>query len=77
ELFGSGAYYLSLAAVLAVLAFYLAYRSRVRDAVPLDRQSTFQPVLARSGAIAHSVSRWVRHPLAEWNRDAPTRKGDT
>ena len=77
ELFGPGGYFLSLAAVLAVLVFYLGYRSQVREAVPLDRQSPFQPVLARSGAIAHSVSRWVRHPLAEWNRDAPTRKGDT
>lgn len=76
ELFGSGAYYLSLAAVLAVLAFYLAYRSQVRDAVPLDRQSAFQPVLARSGAIAHAVTRWARHPLAEWNRDTAERNKD-
>jgi MFS family permease len=77
ELFGPGGYFLSLAAVLAVLVFYLGYRSQVREAVPLDRQSPFQPVLARSGAIAHSVSRWVRHPLAEWNRDAPTQKEGT
>ena len=69
ELFGPRGYYLSLAAVLAMLVFYLGYRSQVRDAVPLDRQSAFQPVLARSGAIAHSVTKWVKHPLAEWNRD--------
>jgi hypothetical protein len=77
EVFGPGGYYLSLAAVLAVLVFYLGYRSQVREAVPLERQSAFQPVLARSGAIAHSVTRWVRHPLAEWNRDIPARDDHT
>lgn len=71
EVFGPAGYYLSLAAVLGALVFYLSYRSQVREAVPLEKQSAFQPILARSGAIAHSVGQWVRHPLSEWNRQAP------
>ena len=67
EAFGPGAYFWSLAICLAVLTLYMAYRVRVRQAVPVERQSTFQPVLARSGEIAHSVGRWVRHPLAGWH----------
>ena len=68
EAFGPGAYFWSLAICLAVLTLYMAYRVRVRQAVPLEHQSTFQPILARSGEIAHSVGRWVLHPLAGWNR---------
>ena len=67
EAFGPSAYFWSLASCLGVLALYLAYRTRVRQAVPIERQSTFQPVLARSGEIAHSVGKWVLHPLAEWH----------
>ena len=67
EAFGPGAYFWSLAICLAVLTLYMAYRVRVRQAVPVERQSTFQPVLARSGEIAHSVGRWVLHPLAGWH----------
>ena len=66
EAFGPSAYFWSLAVCLAVLTIYLAYRVRVRQAVPVERQSTFQPILARSGEIAHSVGRWVLHPLAGW-----------
>ncbi|MCH2426795.1 MAG: MFS transporter [Acidimicrobiales bacterium] len=66
EAFGPSAYFWSLAVCLAVLTVYLAYRVRVRQAVPVERQSTFQPILARSGEIAHSVGRWVLHPLAGW-----------
>ena len=62
----SSAFFWSLAVCLAVLTIYLAYRVRVRQAVPVERQSTFQPILARSGEIAHSVGRWVLHPLAGW-----------
>ncbi len=64
---GPAAYFWSLATCLAVLALYLSYRIRVRQAVPVERQSPFQPIFARSGEIAHSVSKWVRHPLAEWH----------
>jgi MFS family permease len=67
EAFGPGAYFWSLAICLAVLTLYMAYRVRVRQAVPVERQSTFQPILARSGEIAHSVGRWVLHPLAGWH----------
>ncbi|HCV35506.1 MAG TPA: MFS transporter [Acidimicrobiaceae bacterium] len=77
EQFGPIGYFISLAVVLAVLVSYLGYRSQVREAVPLDKQSTFQPVLARSGEIAHSVGRWVRHPLAEWNRSVPDGENDS
>ncbi len=66
EAFGPSGYYGSLSAVLAALVVYLLIRIRVREAIPVERQSTFQPVLARSGEIAHSVGRWVRHPLHEW-----------
>ena len=64
---GPSAYFWSLATCLAVLALYLSYRVRVRQAVPVEHQSTFQPILARSGEIAHSVSKWVLHPLAGWH----------
>ncbi|HAQ23919.1 MAG TPA: MFS transporter [Acidimicrobiaceae bacterium] len=67
ESFGPEAYFWSLAVSLGLLALYLSYRIRVRQAVPVHRQSPFQPIFARSGEIAHSVGRWVRHPLAEWN----------
>ena len=67
ESFGPGAYFWSLAVSLAALALYLTYRIRVRQAVPVERQSPFQPIFARSGEIAHSVGKWVRHPLAEWH----------
>ena len=67
EAFGPSAYFWSLAICLAVLTLYMAYRVRVRQAVPVEHQSTFQPVLARSSEIAHSVGRWVRHPLAGWH----------
>lgn len=67
ELFGAAAYFWSLAAALGLLVFYLSYRTQVRQAVPVDRQSTFQPIMARSGEVAHSVGRWVRHPLAQWH----------
>ena len=72
EAFGPSAYFWSLAICLAVLTLYMAYRVRVRQAVPVERQSTFQPVLARSGEIAHSVGRWVLHPLAGWHHHHDT-----
>ncbi|MEC9000423.1 MAG: MFS transporter [Actinomycetota bacterium] len=66
ESFGPTAYFWSLASCLGILALYLSYRTRVRQAIPVERQSTFQPVFARSGELAHTVGRWVRHPLSEW-----------
>jgi MFS family permease len=66
EAFGPVGYYGTLAVVLALLLCYLLYRIQRREAIPVEHQSTFQPVLARSGEMAHSVGRWVRHPLHEW-----------
>jgi MFS family permease len=66
EAFGPVGYYGTLATVLAMMVVYLLYRIQRREAVPVELQSTFQPVLARSGEMAHSVGRWVRHPLHEW-----------
>ena len=66
EAFGPVGYYGTLAMVLALLLCYLLYRIQRREAIPVERQSTFQPILARSGEIAHSVGRWVRNPLHEW-----------
>ena len=66
EAFGPVGYYGTLATVLAMMVCYLLYRIQRREAVPVERQSTFQPILARSGEMAHSVGRWVRHPLHEW-----------
>ena len=66
ETFGPDGYYGTLAVVLALLVCFLLYRTQRREAIPVEHQSTFQPVLARSGEMAHSVGRWVRHPLHEW-----------
>ncbi|MBC8363534.1 MAG: MFS transporter [Actinobacteria bacterium] len=66
EAFGPKGYYATLSAVLAALVVYLLVRIRMRAPMPVERQSKFQPILARSGEMAHSVSRWVRHPLDEW-----------
>ncbi|MEE2768288.1 MAG: hypothetical protein VX833_03645, partial [Actinomycetota bacterium] len=72
--FGPTSYFLANATVLGILVSYLSYRTRVREAVPLDKQTTFQPVVARSGPIAHTVSDWIRHPLAGWSHGR--RQGD-
>ena len=66
EAFGPDGYYGTLAVVLALLVCFLLYRIQRREAIPVEHQSTFQPILARSGEMAHSVGRWVRHPLHEW-----------
>ena len=67
ESFGPSAYFWTLATILGFLALYLAYRTRVRQPIPVERQTRFQPVVARSGELAHSVGKWVIHPLAEWH----------
>ncbi|MDG1988573.1 MAG: hypothetical protein P8J19_00635, partial [Acidimicrobiales bacterium] len=67
ESFGPSAYFWTLAIILGLLALYLAYRTRVRQPIPVERQTRFQPVLARSGELAHSVGKWVMHPLAGWH----------
>ena len=67
ESFGPSAYFWTLAIILGLLALYLAYRTRVRQPIPVERQTRFQPVAARSGELAHSVGKWVMHPLAGWH----------
>jgi len=67
ESFGPSAYFWTLATILGLLALYLAYRTRVRQPIPVERQTRFQPVVARSGELAHSVGKWVMHPLAGWH----------
>jgi len=63
---GPEGYWLCLGAVLLIMVAYLLYRIKMREAVPVERQSPFQPILARSGEMAHGVSRWVRQPLHGW-----------
>ena len=75
SVFGPAGYFWTHSAVLALLVAYLSYRSRVREAVPVERQSPFKPILARSGSIAHTVGRWVMHPLAAWHRQGDDHPG--
>lgn len=58
--FGPSGFYWSFVAVFTILFIYLTYRVRVREAVPIDRQSPFRPIVARSGQIFHIVSRRIR-----------------
>ena len=64
--FAPSSYFLANATVLILLGIYISYRTRVRDAVPVEKQSPFVPLLARSGQVAHSLGRWVRNPLSIW-----------
>ncbi len=66
--FGPSSYFLANASVLAFIGLYISYRTRVREAVPVEEQSPFIPLTARSGQIAHSLGRWIRNPLAIWPR---------
>ena len=66
--FGPSSYFLANASVLAFIGLYISYRTRVREAVPVEDQSPFIPLTARSGQIAHSLGRWIRNPLAIWPR---------
>ena len=56
--FGPDTYFFANAVVLGLLVLYLGYRTKVREAVPVQDQSRFQPLPARAGEIAHSVERW-------------------
>ena len=62
NIFGPSGYYWSSAAVFALLTIYLVYRINVREAVPVEKQSPFRPVIARSGEIFHGFTRRVRRP---------------
>ena len=69
--FPPSSYFLANAAVLVFIGIYISYRTRVREAVPVEKQSPFVPLGARSGEIAHSLGRWIRNPLAVWPREKP------
>ena len=66
--FGPSSYFLANASVLAFIGLYISYRTRVKEAVPVEKQSPFIPLTARSGQIAHSLGRWIRNPLSVWPR---------
>ncbi len=72
--FAPSSYFLANASVLIFVGIYISYRTRVREAVPVDKQSPFIPLVARSGQIAHSLGRWIRNPLALWPREKPEDK---
>ncbi|KIE50138.1 MAG: hypothetical protein MB52_05890 [marine actinobacterium MedAcidi-G1] len=72
--FAPSSYFLANASVLIFVGIYISYRTRVREAVPVDKQSPFIPLVARSGQIAHSLGRWIRNPLAVWPREKPEDK---
>ena len=67
--FAPSSYFLANATVLTVIGVYISYRTRVREAVPVEKQSPFIPLVARSGQIAHSLGRWIRNPLAVWPKE--------
>jgi MFS family permease len=69
--FGPSSYFLTNASVLIFIGVYISYRTRVREPVPVDKQSPFVPLTARSGQIAHSLGRWIRNPLAVWPKERP------
>ena len=69
--FGPSSYFLANASVLAFIGLYISYRTRVKEAVPVENQSPFIPLTARSGQIAHSLGRWIKNPLAIWPRGKP------
>lgn len=55
--FGTAAFWWSLAAIHLAVLGYLAYRIAAKDAVPVEDQSIYQPVPARSSPIASLVGR--------------------
>ena len=67
--FAPSSYFLANATVLTLIGVYISYRTRVREAVPVEKQSPFIPLVARSGQIAHSLGRWIRNPLAVWPKE--------
>ena len=55
--FGTVAFWWSLATVHGLALAYLLLRIMVKDAMPVEDQSTYQPVPARSSPIASSIGR--------------------
>lgn len=60
--FGSGAFFWSLVGAHGFIATYLGYRIIARDPKPVDEQSDYQPIPARSGVLAAVGARRPRRP---------------
>ena len=67
--FNPSSYFVLNGLVLICLGLYLSYRTYVKEAIPVKKQSLFVPITARSGQIAHSLNRWIRNPLATWQKE--------
>lgn len=59
---GNSGFFWTLAITHVLAAAYLGVRIVVRDAVPVDEQSTYQPYPARSSALATSIGRRIPKP---------------
>ncbi len=57
--FGAAGFFWSLTLTHILVASYLLFRIMVRDAVPVEDQSTYQPYPARSSALATSIGRRI------------------
>lgn len=60
NVFGPSGFYWTFVGVFALLFVYMTYRVGVREAVPIEKQSAFRPIVARSGEIFHTVTRRIR-----------------
>ena len=56
---GNAGFFWSLALIHVLVATYLLIRVLIRDAVPVEDQSTYQPYPARSSALATSIGRRI------------------
>lgn len=57
RIFEPSAYWLALLGAHASVAGYVLYRIVVRDPLPLDRQTSYQPIPARSSAVVAVIGR--------------------
>ncbi len=57
SVFEPSAYFWSLIITNGGILFYVSFRIIVRDPLPVDEQSTYQPYPARSSAIAQTIGR--------------------
>ena len=55
--FSPNAYWWTLAGAHVPILAYVLYRILVKDAVPVDEQSTYQPFHARSSPLASTIGR--------------------
>ena len=62
NIFGPSGFYWTFVGVFTLLFVYMTYRVKVREAVPIEKQSAFRPIVARSGEIFHTVTRRIRKP---------------